>query len=116
MMHWWQKKPVFDLIEGYEKISDREQKIVLIGITGTLSILLYMLTVEPLIISYQEMSSEHEELSNTNRSIKKQLEITLTRKYQDPNLPLIEEIGRLEAESLASVSYTHLTLPTIYSV
>jgi MSHA biogenesis protein MshJ len=101
MMRWWQKKPVLDLIEGYEKISDREQKIVLIGIVGTLSILLYMLTVEPLIISYQEMSSEHEELSTTNRNIKKQLEITLTRKYQDPNLPLIEEIGRLEAESIA---------------
>jgi len=100
MMLWWQKKPVIDLIDGYEKISDREQKIVLLGIVGVLSVILYVMAVEPLVVSYQEMTSEYEELMTTSRNIKKQLEATLTRKYQDPNLPLTEEIGRLEAESL----------------
>lgn len=99
-MVWWQKKPFIDLINAYEKISYREQKIVLLGVVGVLSVLLYVLTVEPLIISYQQVVAENEELNATNRSIKKQLEITLTKKFQDPNIPLHEEIERLEAESL----------------
>ncbi len=99
-MIWWQKKPIIDLINGYEKISDREQKIVLIGLVSALIIILYVLAVEPMVVTYQNMIAEDEELDATNRSIKKQLEATLTRKFQDPNLPLKEEIGRLESESL----------------
>ncbi|MBL4796871.1 MAG: type II secretion system protein M [Oleispira sp.] len=100
MMLWWQKKPIADLIGSYEKTSDREQKIILVCIVSVLSLMLYIVVIEPMFISYQAVSSEQEGLVATNRKLKKQLERTLTKKYQDPNEPLNAELDALDEKSL----------------
>lgn len=99
-MLWWQKKPIVGLIEGYEKTSDREQKIILFCIVSVLSLMLYMVIIEPMIISYQAMTIEQEGIAASNIKLKAQLEGTLTKKYQDPNKPLKTELDTLESKTL----------------
>jgi MSHA biogenesis protein MshJ len=100
-MIWWQKKPIIDLVNGYEKISLREQKIVLVGIVSSICILAFMLVVEPIFISYQELDEKFNDVVELHDQIENQLEETLTRKLQDPNVPLREELAKLEASSQA---------------
>jgi MSHA biogenesis protein MshJ len=100
MMLWWQKKPLAGLIQNYEKTSDREQKIILICIVSILSIALYMAAIEPVILSYDEISEERDGLVVKNRSVKDELERTLTKKYQDPNDPLNTEFNEIEKKNL----------------
>lgn len=100
-MIWWQKKPIFDLINGYEKLSLREQKSVLIGIVSTICILAFMLVIEPMVIGYQNLDEKYNDAIELRGQIENQLEETLTRKLQDPNVPLREELAGLEKQSQA---------------
>jgi MSHA biogenesis protein MshJ len=99
-MLWWQKKPIANVITSYEKTSEREQKIILICVVSVLSLMLYMLVIEPMIIGYKALSGEQHALVLKNNSIKDQLEIILTKKYQDPNEPLHTQLDELEKKSL----------------
>lgn len=99
MMSWWQKKPFIDVIKAYEKISIREQQVVLIGVISALVLLIFMLLLEPFIISYQKKSGQYDDVVNAKNQLKNQLEETLARKFLDPNVALREEIARLEKES-----------------
>ena len=99
MIFWWQKKPIIDAVEAYDKISAREQKIVLLGGIGSLALIIYMLLLEPLFVSYQLLSTEYDDVNLSKRKIERQLEQTLTRKFQDPNVPLREKIAQQEARN-----------------
>lgn len=100
-MVWWQKKPIVDLVNGYDKISLREQKIVLAGLVTSICVLAFMLVVEPLIIKYQEFDEQYNDAVVMHDQIETQLKETLNRKLEDPNIPLRDELANLEAQSQA---------------
>lgn len=100
-MIWWQKKPFSDLVNGYDKLSLREQKIVLVGIVSSICIMAFMLVIEPMIIGYQKLDEKYIDAVELHDQIENQLEETLTRKLQDPNVPLREELADLEEQSQA---------------
>jgi MSHA biogenesis protein MshJ len=96
MMLWWKKKPIIDVVKAYDGISAREQKVILLGVVSTLALLFFMLLIEPLFIRHQNISSEYDTVVVASNKLKAQLEETLTRKFQDPNIPLRVEIASLE--------------------
>ena len=100
-MHWWQKKPAANLISAYESVSLRERKIILITLLSLIFLVVYLLAIEPLLITYKTLNEENNALYNENRLTEKQLQVTLESKYQDPNIPLQQEIRLLENKSLA---------------
>jgi MSHA biogenesis protein MshJ len=97
-MIWWQKKPFVDVIEGYDKISIREQKIVLVTVTVILVMLGYLLVIEPLLLSNKVMFDEHTSILNVNASLDQQIQKTRERQYQDPNEPLREKLIEIRRE------------------
>jgi hypothetical protein len=101
-MTWWQKKPFIDVIEGYDKISVREQRIVLVTISVVLILLGYLLAIEPLLLSNKAMFDEQASILNVNNSLAAQIQKTREKQYQDPNDPLREKliVIRREGESL----------------
>lgn len=99
-MSWWQDEHISILISAYERISIRERKVVLLTILSLLSLIVYVLAIEPLLIEYKALSVKSESLINDSRAVEKQLELTLRNKYQDPNIPLNKQIDKLENKSL----------------
>jgi MSHA biogenesis protein MshJ len=100
-MSWWQNKYIAVLIDSYEKVSARERKIILVTVLSLLSLIVYVLAIEPLVIEYKALAVESNNLHDKNRLIEKQLKLTLEKKYQDPNVQLGKEVERLENKSLA---------------
>lgn len=98
-MIWWQKKPFIDAIEGYEKISDREQKIVLITLTSVLILLIYILLIEPLVLSAMQASEDRNQAEDINQSLILQIEKTRAKQFQDPNEPLREKLVQITRQS-----------------
>lgn len=100
-MSWWQNKYIAVLIDAYEKVSARERKIILVTVLSLLSLIVYVLAIEPLIVEYKSLAVKSNSLQDKNRLIEKQLKLTLERKYQDPNIQLGKDIERLENKSLS---------------
>lgn len=100
-MSWWQNKYIAVLIDAYEKVSARERKIILVTVLCLLSLIVYVLAIEPLIVEYKSLAVKSNSLQDKNRLIETQLKLTLERKYQDPNIQLGKDIERLENKSLA---------------
>jgi MSHA biogenesis protein MshJ len=90
------------VIEGYDKISVREQRIVLVTISVVLILLGYLLAIEPLLLSNKAMFDEQASILNVNNSLAAQIQKTREKQYQDPNDPLREKliVIRREGESL----------------
>ncbi len=100
-MSWWQNKYIAVLIDAYEKVSARERKIILVTVLSLLSLIVYVLAIEPLIVEYKSLAVKSNSLQDKNRLIETQLKLTLERKYQDPNIQLGKDIERLENKSLS---------------
>lgn len=100
-MSWWQNKYIAVLIDAYEKVSARERKIILVTVLSLLSLIVFVLAIEPLIVEYKSLAVKSNSLQDKNRLIEKQLKLTLERKYQDPNIQLGKDIERLENKSLS---------------
>jgi MSHA biogenesis protein MshJ len=98
-MTWWQKKPFIDAITAYEKISAREQKIVLSTFVVVLSLLGYMLMIEPLLLSSVQLVEDESKLVKTNTLLSEQIEKTKNRKTNNPNLALETQLKKLLEES-----------------
>tara|TARA_B110000211_G_scaffold48184_2_gene52194 strand:+ start:2878 stop:3579 length:702 start_codon:yes stop_codon:yes gene_type:complete len=101
-MTWWQKKPFIEAITAYEKISAREQKIVLSTFVVVLSLLGYMLMIEPLVLSSIQLLEEESQLVKTNTLLTEQIEKTKNRETSNPNLALEVQLKKLLEESQAS--------------
>lgn len=101
-MTWWQKKPFIEAISAYEKISAREQKIVLSTFVVVLSLLGYMLMIEPLVLSSIQLVENESTLVKTNTLLAEQIEKTKNRKTNNPNLALETQLKKLLEESQAS--------------
>ena len=101
-MTWWQKKPFIEAITAYEKISAREQKIVLSTFVVVLSLLGYMLMIEPLVLNSIQLIEEESQLIRTNTLLTEQIEKTKNRKTNNPNLALEVQLKKLLEESQAS--------------
>ena len=101
-MTWWQKKPFIEAITAYEKISAREQKIVLSTFVVVLSLLGYMLMIEPLVLSSIQLVEEESQLVKTNTLLTEQIEKTKNRETDNPNLALEVQFKKLLEESQAS--------------
>lgn len=99
-MSWWQNKYVSILISAYERISIRERKIVLSTVLSLLSLIVYILVIEPLVIEYKTFAVKNDSLINEIRTVEEKIELTLENKYQDPNIQLQKQIDRLEDKSL----------------
>jgi MSHA biogenesis protein MshJ len=98
-MTWWQKKPVIDLITAYEKISVREQHIILSAFVVLLLLVGYLFTIEPMLLNNAELMEKEEKLVNSNRSLSDQIMQTKNKKRQDPNEPLREQLSKIIAQS-----------------
>lgn len=98
-MTWWQKKPVIDLITAYEKISVREQHIILSAFVVLLLLVGYLFTIEPMLLNNAELMEKEEKLVNSNRSLSDQIMKTKNKKRQDPNEPLREQLSKIIAQS-----------------
>jgi MSHA biogenesis protein MshJ len=98
-MIWWQKKPFIDAIEGYEKISDREQNIVLFTLTSVLILLIYTLLIEPLVLSAIQASEDRSQAEGINQSLSLQIEKTRSKQFQDPNEPLRKKLAQITRQS-----------------
>ncbi len=98
-MIWWQKKPFIDAIEGYEKISEREQKIVLVTVTSVLILLLYVLLIEPFMLDAMQAAEDRKEAEGINQSLATQIEKTRAKQFQDPNEPLREKLIQITDQS-----------------
>ena len=66
--------------------------------------------------SDHQLLSDDELLNEDTMNEGQNEEISPLMKYQEKFLSCLYGIGTLESISIESVSYTHLTLPTIYSV
>lgn len=97
-MIWWQRRPILDVIEGYDKISIREQKIVLITVTVILVMLGYLLVIEPLLLSNKIIFDERSNTLKVNANLGKKIKETRERQYQDPNTPLYEKLKIIRSE------------------
>ena len=97
-MIWWQKKPVIDVITAYDKISDREQKIVLFTLASILVLLGYLLILEPLVLRIQAEIGEIDQIESVNENLTKQIDNTRARQFQDPNEPLREQLSQIVAQ------------------
>lgn len=98
-MTWWQKKPYIDAIHAYDKISDREQKIVLATFIILLILLTYLLLIEPLLLTAKSLYSEQKEIQGTSLDIANKIKKTLAKQHLDPNDALHEELATLIDES-----------------
>jgi len=98
-MTWWQNKPFIDVIQAYDKVSDREQKIVLATIVVVLVLLGYLLLIEPLLLLNKSYFDEKNTINKVNHSLSVQIEKTREKQYQDPNEPLRSELQQLEERS-----------------
>ena len=98
-MSWWKNEYVSILISAYEKISVREKKIILLTVLSLLSLIVYVLAIEPLVIEYKALVIKSDSLIDESKSIKRQLKLTLEKKYQDPNVQLRKQIDNLENKS-----------------
>jgi len=98
-MIWWQKKPYIDGIHAYDKISDREQKIVLATFVTVLVLMVFILIIEPLLLANQKLYSERQELLGINSDISLKIESTLSKQHLDPNDALRKEFAKQQTES-----------------
>lgn len=98
-MTWWQNKPFIDGINAYEKISDREQKIVLFTFISLLLLLVFLLLIEPLLLANKSLYSELETTESINIKITRQIESTRETQHQDPNDVLRNELADLNNEA-----------------
>lgn len=98
-MTWWQKKPFIDGINAYDKISHREQNIVLVTIATVLVLLGYLILIEPLLLKSQEVLEESSKLENINTSLALQIQKTREKQFQDPNEPLREKLLLINQQS-----------------
>ena len=94
-MTWWQKKPIIDVINAYDKISDREQKIVLLTLTSILVLLGYLIVLEPLILRNKAELEEIQQLESVNANLENQIKKTRARQFQDPNDPLRAQLAQI---------------------
>lgn len=101
-MTWWQKKPFIEAITAYEKFSAREQKIVLSAFVVVLSLLGYMLMIEPILLNSIRLVEEESKLVKTNTLLAEQIEKTKNRKTDNPNLVLEAQLKKILEESQAS--------------
>lgn len=101
-MTWWQKKPFIEAITAYEKFSAREQKIVLSAFVVVLSLLGYMLMIEPILLNSIQLVEEERKLVKTNTLLAEQIEKTKNRKTDNPNLVLEAQLKKILEESQAS--------------
>lgn len=99
-MKWWQNEYVALLITAYENVTTRERNIILLTVLSLISLIIYMLAIEPMFVGYKALAEESSNLDRKNRQIESQLETTLANKRQDPNIQLQQEINRLENKSL----------------
>ena len=98
-MTWWQKKPFIEAINAYEKISGREQKIVLVTFISLLVLLVFLWVVEPLLLANKSLYSELAAAESINTKIEKQIESTRETQHQDPNDILRNELANLNNEA-----------------
>ncbi|MEH6448581.1 MAG: hypothetical protein V7765_07915 [Oleispira sp.] len=98
-MTWWQKKPIIDAINTYDKISDREQKIVLVTLISLLLLLSFLAVVEPLLLANKILYGEQENMQGINSKIAQQIENTLATQHQNPNDALRKELVVLNTKS-----------------
>ena len=101
-MTWWQKKPFIEAITAYEKFSAREQRIVLSAFVVVLSLLGYMLMIEPILLNSIQLVEEERKLVKTNTLLAEQIEKTKNRKTDNPNLVLEAQLKKILEESQAS--------------
>lgn len=101
-MTWWQKKPFIEMITAYENISPREQKIVLSTFVVVLSLLGYMLMIEPLLLNSLQLVEEKNKLTKTNTALSQQIDKTKNRKIDNPNLALEAQLKKLLEKSQSS--------------
>ncbi len=99
-MIWWQKKPYIDAIHAYDKISDREQKIVLATFVTLLFLITFLLVIEPLLLAAKSLYIEQEEIRETSSVISTKIERMLAKQHLDPNDALRNELNTLSAESV----------------
>ncbi len=97
-MTWWQKKPFIDGINAYDKISDREQKIVLATLISVLAILGYMIALEPLLLGAKQVLVDTNQIESQNTALSNQIKTTRDKQYQDPNEPLQEKLTQILAQ------------------
>ena len=98
-MIWWQKKPYIDAIHAYDKISDREQKIVLATFMILLLLITFLLLIEPLLLSAKSLYIEQKGMQGTSSEISKKIERILAKQHLDPNNALYKELDTLSIES-----------------
>ncbi len=98
-MTWWQKKPYITAINAYDKISKREQQIILVTVTITILLLGYLLLIEPLLLHSQRIYGETSRLEQINKNLSTQIIQTRENQYQNPNDPLREKLKQVVAEA-----------------
>lgn len=98
-MTWWQKKPYITGINAYDKISKREQQIILVTVTITILLLGYLLLIEPLLLHSQRIYGETSRLEQINKNLSTQIIQTRENQYQNPNDPLREKLKQVIAEA-----------------
>ena len=98
-MIWWQKKPFIDGINAYEKISSREQKIILSTLVVLLLLAGYLLVIEPVVLTSVKLIEDKNKLTNTNGALSVQIINTKNKKLQDPNIPLRKQLSEINSQS-----------------
>jgi MSHA biogenesis protein MshJ len=98
-MTWWQKKPFVDAIHAYDKISDREQKIVLLTIVSLLLVLGFVAIVEPLLLANKSLYEEQRNIQSINAKTTLRIEETLFTQHQDPNDKLRKNLSELNIQA-----------------
>ncbi len=91
-MMWWQKEPFIKAITGYEKLSNREQKIILVSTVLILFIFIYMAFVEPNVIAGNKDKLDRDNIINSNKLFQQQIEKVSQSKHTDPNLEVRNKI------------------------
>lgn len=109
-MVWWQRKPLIDVIEAFERVSEREQKIVMATASIVIFMMFFMLVIEPNILQANSDKEAYVSVTDINEKVERQIKATLDSKYEDPNDALRKALKRLkEKEVLLDTRISALT-------
>ena len=72
-MVWWQRKPLIDVIEAFERVSEREQKIVMATASIVIFMMFFMLVIEPNILQANSDKEAYVSVTDINEKVERQI-------------------------------------------
>jgi len=98
-MNWWQHAQVAQVIDGYQNLSEREQKLTQITLHVVVFVLLAFLLLDPIFSGAQQKSKQAGSIRGENSLLEQQLFSLQNEAVVDPNQALRDQLEQLEAEN-----------------